>query len=319
MGVSVADAGEHVTGDTQHATSSEPVVGDPVRPQSATATKLLFSYRFLRCGILAGVALLILSVAIEIGAAHGCVRESISDYFYSPVRTIFTGGMVAIGLCLVALQGERGAEEVCLNLAGMLAPVVAFIPTSIGTSCMPAEPPVTPEDLTVLRLSLQQQLMDGVRNNANAYLIVIAVVLVGLFLWPREFVRDKTRLGSLRLAVLIYAIAGAIVRFGLWKYVDTTDSGAHNASAIIMFVFFGVVVLINARFRSETGGFYQVMYWLVFAGMFAAAVLLLWVIPEFKQTTFALEAAEIGLFGLFWALQTIQFWGNEPTAGIKSA
>ena len=37
---------------------------------------------------------------------------------------------MAIGFCLIVIKGSTAWEDTCLNVAGMLAPVVAVVPTS---------------------------------------------------------------------------------------------------------------------------------------------------------------------------------------------
>src|SRR5205085_6408417 len=54
---------------------------------------------------------------------------SISAYYYTPVRGMFAGALLAIGACLVCIRGSTTVEDILLNVAGMLAPVVALIPT----------------------------------------------------------------------------------------------------------------------------------------------------------------------------------------------
>jgi hypothetical protein len=75
--------------------------------------------------------------------------------------------------------------------------------------------------------------------------------------------------------------------------------------------------LINGAFRAETKGLYKVAYLVILALMAVALVIL--VIPGFDQRVFVLEAVEIGLFGAFWIIQTVQFRNAEPTADIRSA
>lgn len=54
---------------------------------------------------------------------------SINAYYYTPVRGMFAGALLGIGVCLVCIRGSTTVEDVLLNAAGMLAPVVALIPT----------------------------------------------------------------------------------------------------------------------------------------------------------------------------------------------
>ena len=59
----------------------------------------------------------------------GDLRGSISEYFYSPVRSIFVGSLLVIGFSLVAIHVRHRWEETFLTLGGMLAIIVALIPT----------------------------------------------------------------------------------------------------------------------------------------------------------------------------------------------
>lgn len=152
----------------------------------------------------------------------------------------------------------------------------------------------------------------------NAYLVVVGIALLGLIIWGKRFVRDPKKLGWLRVALGFYALVGLVIRIALWDHLDDGDSDAHNIAAISMFVFFGLAVLANVVARPQTTARFRWAYGVILGGMALAAVLLIWVIPEFDQTVFVLEAVEIGLFGLFWALQTWQFWEDEPTAGITA-
>src|SRR4051812_30911011 len=87
------------------------------------------SYRYLRLSIVVVVAALMASVLLEVIHA-GCWQESISAYYYTPTHAIFVGGLVAIGVALIAVKGSTDLEDALLNVAGVLAPIVAFVPTS---------------------------------------------------------------------------------------------------------------------------------------------------------------------------------------------
>ena len=93
------------------------------------------TYNYLRIALAALVLLLFVSVALEWWAADGCLQPSISAYYFTPVRAVFIGVLVTMGVCLVALKGNTDGEDVLMNLAGMLAPGVAFIPTVASGRC----------------------------------------------------------------------------------------------------------------------------------------------------------------------------------------
>ena len=91
----------------------------------------LKTYRYLRLGMLAATAALAYSIVEEARKPGvGCFLGSISGYYYTPVHSVFVGVMVLIGVMLLVIKGRTVIEDACLSLAGMMAPIVAFIPTS---------------------------------------------------------------------------------------------------------------------------------------------------------------------------------------------
>ena len=98
-------------------------------PQRELAQYAIKSYRYLRLAIVVVVLSLIASVLIE-RSKTSCWEVSISAYYYTPVHAMFVGALVAIGVCLIAVKGSEEWEDMLLNVAGILAPIVAFVPTS---------------------------------------------------------------------------------------------------------------------------------------------------------------------------------------------
>ena len=62
-----------------------------------------------------------------------CQQTSISAYFYTPVRAVFITALGALGACLIIYRGNSITENIVLNLAGLAAIVVAFVPTQPPT------------------------------------------------------------------------------------------------------------------------------------------------------------------------------------------
>jgi hypothetical protein len=54
---------------------------------------------------------------------------SLSSYYYTDVRDVFVGLLVAIGACLYLYKGFSMSENVALNLAGVFVVAVAMFPT----------------------------------------------------------------------------------------------------------------------------------------------------------------------------------------------
>src|SRR5262249_34911333 len=83
------------------------------------------SYRYLRLSIV--VILLSLMAAVFIERAHvACWQGSISSYFYTPVHSMFISALVVLAVSLIAIRGCTVFDDVALDVAGVLAAIVAF-------------------------------------------------------------------------------------------------------------------------------------------------------------------------------------------------
>jgi hypothetical protein len=280
--------------------------GDPV----------LLTYRYLRVAIVAVVLVLFVSLTMQIVTDHGRLgsgeewwHASISAYFYSPVQSIFVGTLVAIGTCLIAIKGRRGAEEVLLNFAGMSAVAVALIPTPLDAAMCTAEPYCL-------------DVPERVGNNVGTLLLVGGVVLL-LSTWPRR--RDLGHRAGWDLWLTWVAWAGT----GIWLLAWPASflASAHYSAAVLLFACLVAVAWINGsdhavtaqaleRLRGMSARAYRVWYrWIavVMAAVLvvglATMVILDRYLPDlFPQTLFVVEAVMMLIFALFWVLQTIEFW-----------
>ena len=252
------------------------------------------TYRALRLAMLA--LLLALGVSIAAETARTGWQTSVSGYYYTAAGPVFIGVLVALGVCLVALQGFTDAEEVCLNLAGISAPMVAFVPTPV--------PDRRPD-------------VHAIENNALTFLTVLAVgYVVTLLVGVRRRRRGRpwpSRWGL--VGFLATAVAWAV---GVtWLLLDRAGfaAHAHALAAVFTFVPFAGVVVLNtdwgvrvlAREAASSRTRFDRPYWLVVAGMAAAALAagVTWIGWQPAHTLLALEIVLLGLFALFWALQTI--------------
>ena len=104
-------------------------VSDGRRSIEAESEYAVSSYRYLRLGMVILVITLGVSIAIE-RAKASCWQGSISAYYYTPVHSLFVGALVSIGVTLVAMKGRNSLEDLFFNVAGVLAPLVALVPTS---------------------------------------------------------------------------------------------------------------------------------------------------------------------------------------------
>src|SRR4051794_35776947 len=81
------------------------------------------SYRFLRAAMVGLLICLAVAVALQ-SIAQRSILDSISAYYYTPAQGVFVGALVALGACMIALEGAGPTEDALLNLGGMLAPVI---------------------------------------------------------------------------------------------------------------------------------------------------------------------------------------------------
>lgn len=97
----------------------------------------VFTYRRLRRAIgYLGVCLPVLLVGFSsISFFDTAFQPSISDYYYTNLREIFTGTLSAVGFFLIRYKGHGNRslwknDEVLTNIAGIMAIGVAFIPVN---------------------------------------------------------------------------------------------------------------------------------------------------------------------------------------------
>lgn len=257
---------------------------EPVPPEVTT-------YRYLRSALLALLAALGISVALE--TVRNGWETSLSAYYYTAAGPVFVGALCAIGVCLIALRGFTDAEDVCLNLAGVSAPMVAFVPTPKDDR--------TPD-------------VNAITNNSVTYLAILAIGLAVVVVAVARMGRRLSRWGRLGLV----STAGAWTVGVVWLAADRDSfaGNAHALAAIFTFVPFAGAVVLNTDWGvrviarepfSRTR--FDKAYWAVVAGMglvgVLGAVLHAW--------EFALLFTEIGLlvlFAAFWILQTVDL--REP-------
>src|SRR3954466_10601101 len=197
---------------------------------SETTTK---TYLYLRVGLVALAVFLGASLVIELVAGDTPWLGAISAYYYTPVRSVFVGTLIAMGVCLIAIKGrDKPREDLMLNLAGMCAPVVALCPTPLEdvaacggeTRCVP------------------DAFVPGVVNNIEALLVVGTV---GLLFAARTVRRGTAERGDL---VGLGAAAAGLVAFALWFALGRGSflDYAHYGTAVPMFGLIVAVALVNA-------------------------------------------------------------------------
>ena len=277
------------------------------------AGSVLSTYRYLRVGMVLLVLLLAASVALQVFVPDpDCWQRSVSAYYYTPARAVFVASLCAIGACLIVYRGSTDAEDIALNASGLLAFVVAFVPTQVDATC-PASNVPSPAELDA-----------AVTNNVWAlYAAGIALTAVSWFLRSRT--SSGERGGDLsRWPLAFSTVAVVVFPFVFVHWHDWVRDHGHDVAATALFAGIVVVVGMNALGLATHSGVavrheaarpvvrraanrYTVVG-LAMLGTFVGVLAAHWVAPGFVQWLFWLEALLIAEFAVYWVLQTIELW-----------
>ncbi|MEM9038823.1 MAG: hypothetical protein AAGD33_02885 [Actinomycetota bacterium] len=284
------------------------------------------TYRYLRIGILAVVVMLGWAVWTEHQNA-GCWQTSISAYYYTPARAIFVGGLMAVGFALIVIKGATLWEDIFLNIAGMLAPVVALAPTSGAGTCWSIEPvasPRVPRDAADPDgpWVLAEWVRANIENNIEALLVVgIAglVIAAGIAVitnrTPTALVTVVPLSTAIGLAVTLSLLALGWLALRQW---DDFETQAHGIAAVAFFVFLAAAAVESMRDRWSKGErTLAVGYGLIAVAMVATFAVIYPMRNRWDHAILVLEALEIVWFGVFWAVQTWERW-REPVTTSPS-
>lgn len=113
--------------------SPEPLA-HPAAGHSIDSVKTWRYLRLSMVGVVAALAAAVLYEHFQI-KERDCFQTSISAYYYTPASSVFVAALVSIGVAMVCLRGSNRREDLLLNLAGMFAPIVAFVPTPGPGTC----------------------------------------------------------------------------------------------------------------------------------------------------------------------------------------
>lgn len=282
-------------------------------PAELKATDARKTYRYLRIGMVLAVVLLAASIAIEYAAAD-CWQTSISAYYYTPVRGIFVGAIIAVGFSLIVIKGRSMLEDTALNFAGIFAPIVAVAPTTDVGNCWSLDPQPLPinEDG-----SLATWVTTNVHNNFYGLLIagflglgiavIAAIILNQNVRAPFEAERGTT----------LSLVATAFVLAVGWWAIENWDAfytRAHGLAAVVMFLFLFCAVAIKAFEHKRKSTNYFPLYSAIAVFMAIGGGVVVSFRIGGEHTVLVLEAYEIVLFALFWVAQTAENWHEEVVA-----
>jgi len=272
---------------------------------------VLKSYRYLRLVMVGLVVLLAASVLIELQqTGFGCWRTSISSYYWTPVRGVFVGALVAIGTCLIVLKGNTPVEDVLLNVAGALAPIVAFVPI------------LDPKECQSTPWAASADGRANIFNNVGAFLLAgLVAVAVAWWVARREGRGRLSRADLIGLLVTIALVLAGIALF-LWAR-EFFDRWAHYLAAIPLFLVLVAVMVVNAVSYARTeaaqkgremGRAELANRYLAITAVTVALVVTLGLVTwlgHWRHGTFWLEVVVIAAFAVFWAVQTAELWGED--------
>lgn len=266
-------------------------------------------------------------------------------FYYTPVKLVFVAALTAMGLVMIVLWGKTWVEEAALNLAGLVAPVVAFVPTpNLPNNCGLDIATTNQNAATAQRARVVAASKDDIYNNMTAYFTVVLLVLfVLLVAGILAIAQDKSKLPAplarfLRLEHgwplvtehprgywVPWGVATALAVFAaikLWFDSEWFYDNAHATAAITLFFFIiiGVVDIgfqkWNPRRRAELEPWDEEKrglaktYWTLAAAMALGTLLIQlgadYISDDFAQhKTFFIEAWLILLLAAFWMIQTI--------------
>lgn len=275
------------------------------------ATSTQRTYRYLRVAIAGSVVAVFASVLTAMPVVG--LLPSLSHYYYTPARTIFVGAVIAVAVGFFALSG-RGPERALLDVAAVLAPLVAIIPTVITPDSVPGLSSTCPDgSATCIPAAFDADVDNGVAT----YLIVgVAVLAVAVALAVAgEVSRAGTALSAGIAATLLLA-----VWLSWWLAHDWFLQWAHVAAAVGFFAVIAAVALVTAL-RPSDGP--RPARWLQIAYVVVALLLAVTVAgmplygslhAEGVYGVFVGEVVALALFAGFWVLQSIQYWRADDPA-----
>jgi hypothetical protein len=266
------------------------------------------TWRYLRLAIVALVLGLAAAIIWEWHLApHNCLQQSISAYFYTPARGMFTGALIGIGVSLICIRGATDLEDATLNMAGIFAPMVALIPTpEVSKSC--ASYPGTAGG--------------RVEGYTNAMVAVFVLGAAALLLVAGLAIAHRVRSGAWDFSVA--ALIGWLAGWAVWTAFLVVfaaerswfDHKMHFTSAILMFVFAWIAVGFNTfDSRAPAWGWLRSLYLAVFIAMPVVAGAILIARFGFGWTdrwVFWFEVGEIIPFTAYWTVQSVHMW-NKTT------
>ncbi len=274
------------------------------RPVGGNDASMTAQYvRLVLFVIVVVLAVSVLSTATRNGGFEG----SLSDYFHTPARFAFVASMFAIGICLMVLYSSVWLENLLLNIAGALAPIVGFAATTQATG----RKPPTDFDVPTAQVDIF----------ANQTLLGYFIAL-GLFASLILRVHTENRLRK-----FLRTFAGVVLLAGLtwlcWnEHLGSLLPGrrsVHTAAAIGFFVplialVFLTVASVGRRPPDRVTGLYRPLYFAIgilmtLAGLFLLLDKMFFKLDEMKDWPYSVlivESVLVACFAAFWLAEYLR-------------
>jgi hypothetical protein len=266
----------------------------------------LDTYRYLRGGMAVMIVMLGAGVIGERLMAT-CWQTSISAYYFTTAHSIFIAALCALGVLFIVYKGSCDTEDVLLTLAGILAFIVAMVPTTRpGLLCGP------------YGLPADYEVKHAITNNVWAVVFALLTArVVSWWLYRRtKTTESKSVLGTLSRCLLWLVMAVGFVAFIFFP--SPFDSHAHAICAMIMFLALIATVVTTAFLVSREDDtkvprrrLYLLFYWGIAALMVAtliAVVVLHLTLDRWSYWVIVSEIVLLTEFTVYWVVQTVELW-----------
>jgi hypothetical protein len=273
------------------------------------------TYRYVRLGIIGAVLAIFVSL-IAYATTSGW-PTSLSALYYTPARTVFVGALFAVSFGLLALSGHS-VEQAMLDLAGVVATIIAIVPTPIDEGDVPGRAIDCPGAPPCVPAPYVADIANGMVTFAvvGGAGVVLAVVLA---LVQRTISRS--------LLVVILVAAAIILGMTLWWALDpqTFVPWGHLVATI---AFLACMAMASVAAAVDAGGTSFRALYIVIAVLFALSLFFVAVVSVLRLVGVDLvdatgapliligEAIALALFGMFWVAQTVQNWDEVNPALI---
>ena len=232
---------------------------------------------------------------------HHCTQGSVSAFYYTPVHSVFIAALALIGVALIAIRGATPLREALLNMAGFLAPVVAFIPTQRPGAADAARCPIDGAIGKIPDSFIDNNLISFTIGGTIALGVVVALV---------AFHTSKTAVTStlVHKGTVVPAVGAAATLALLWLWRWQWPHGfrvhAHSYSAIAMFALVGAFIVSVAH---GTSGHFKILFYGC-AGLMALGIVIGIALAGDHYTVLVVEVVETVAFLVFWIAQSVRLW-----------